>query len=136
NDIARGVSVAAIENNLTMLADLAVANHIKPIFASILPVSDYHKDRNPAYEMTRTRPPATIREINTWLQAMCKSRDLTYCDYFSALADAQGFLQAEYADDGLHPNAAGYRVMGPLAQAAIDKAVAPVPGKKKRKSSS
>ncbi len=136
NDIARGVSVAAIENNLTMIADLAAANNIKPIFASILPVSDYHKDRNPAYEMSRTRPPATIREINAWIEALCKKRGFTYCDYFSALADAQGFLKAEYADDGLHPNAAGYRVMGPIAQAAVDHTVAPAPGKKRRKPAS
>ena len=30
------------------------------------------------------------------------------------------------SDDGLHPNAKGYRVMAPLAAAAIDKTLAPV----------
>lgn len=133
NDIARGVPVAAIENNLSMIADLAVANGIKPIFASILPVSDYHKDKDPSYEMTRTRPPATIREINTWLQAMCERRGFTYCNYVPALADEQGFLKADFANDGLHPNAAGYRAMGPVAQAAIDRTLAPVGKKKKPK---
>ena len=38
------------------------------------------------------------------------------------MVDAKGFLQAELADDGLHPNSAGYRVMAPVALAAIDKA--------------
>ena len=132
NDIARGVPVTTIQNNLAMLADLAAANGAKPIFASVLPVSDYHKDRNPAFEMTRTRPPATILELNKWIQDLCKQRGFLYVDYFSAAVDAQGYLKAELADDGLHPNAAGYRVMGPLAQEAIGRALAPPPKKGKR----
>jgi lysophospholipase L1-like esterase len=34
-------------------------------------------------------------------------------------------LTREYSDDGLHPNPGGYRVMAPLALAAIDKALGP-----------
>jgi lysophospholipase L1-like esterase len=33
-------------------------------------------------------------------------------------------LKRDLADDGLHPNDAGYKVMAPLAQAAIEKALA------------
>ena len=40
NDIARGTALATIQNNFTMIADLCVQHKIKPIFASILPVSD------------------------------------------------------------------------------------------------
>ncbi len=134
NDIARGVLVSTIRNNLSMIADLAAANRIKPIFASILPVSDYHKDKDPSYEMSKTRPPATILELNQWIESMCRQRGFTYCDYFSGLVDAQGFLKAEYANDGLHPNADGYRVMGPIAQAAIDRTVLPTPRKRSKKS--
>lgn len=122
NDIARGVPPAVIQNNLSMMADLAVFHKIKPIFASILPVSDHHKDKNPRFAMTGTRPPATIRQLNDWLRRMCEQRGLIYLDYFSQMVDAAGFLQAELADDGLHPNSAGYRVMAPLALAAIDRA--------------
>jgi lysophospholipase L1-like esterase len=133
NDIARGVDLTTIENNLLMMADLAAAHHIKPIFASILPVSDYHKDKDPAYEMTRTRPPGAILQVNSWLQSLCKQRGFTYCDYFSAMVDARGYMKAELADDGLHPNAAGYRIMGPIAQAAIDRTVPAVSEGKKQK---
>jgi lysophospholipase L1-like esterase len=45
----------------------------------------------------------------------------TYLDYFSAMVDDKGYMKKELADDGLHPNAAGYKVMAPLVQAAIDK---------------
>jgi len=134
NDIARGVSLETIKNNLTMIADLAEAHQIKPLFASLLPVSDYHKDRNPQYERSKQRPPAAIRELNAWLSGFCRQRGYPYVDYFSALADSSGMLKAELADDGLHPNSAGYRVMAPLALEAIDqtlKALEPKPRKKR-----
>jgi lysophospholipase L1-like esterase len=120
NDIARGVAVETIENNLTMIADLCEFHKIKVILASILPVSDHHKDKNPRFEMTVGRPPAVIRQLNTWIAAFAKKRGFTYLNYYDAMVDEGGFLKAELADDGLHPNSAGYRIMAPLAQAAID----------------
>jgi len=127
------VGAAAIQNNLAMLADLAVANGIRPLLASILPVSDHHREKDPAFEMTLARSPAVIREINKWLQEFCQRRGFTYVDYFTAMADGQGFLKAELADDGLHPNSGGYRVMAPIAQTALDSVLTPAPGKRTRK---
>lgn len=127
NDIALGVPLRAIQNNLTMIADLAAFHRIQPLFASLLPVSDHHKDDNPAWEQTKRRPPAAIRELNAWIASFCRQRNYVYVDYFSALADSSGYLRADLADDGLHPNAAGYRLMAPLALAAIEKALAPAP---------
>jgi acyl-CoA thioesterase-1 len=133
NDIARGVAVEAIKNNLTMIGDLAEFHKIKALFASILPISDYHKDVNPRFEMSKTRPPAVILELNRWLQQFCAQRGFTYVDYFSQMVDQAGFIKPELADDGLHPNSAGYRVMAPIAQAAIDAIVTkPAQARKKR----
>ena len=73
--------------------------------------------------------------LNAWLQSMCKQRGFTYADYFSATVDAEGFLKSEFANDGLHPNADGYRVMGPVAQSAIDRTLVPSTKKRGRKSS-
>ncbi|HEX8983898.1 MAG TPA: GDSL-type esterase/lipase family protein [Bryobacteraceae bacterium] len=133
NDIARGVPLKIIEDNLAMIAMLAAAQNVKPLLASVLPVSDYHKDQNPAFEMSRVRPPQTIRALNDWIRAFCVQRNYTYVDYFTPTADAQGFLKAELADDGLHPNGVGYRVMAPVALAAIDKALGAGSGGKRRK---
>jgi lysophospholipase L1-like esterase len=33
-------------------------------------------------------------------------------------------LKRDLADDGLHPNVSGYKVMAPLAEGAIEKALA------------
>ncbi|MCX6623802.1 MAG: GDSL-type esterase/lipase family protein [Acidobacteria bacterium] len=113
NDLARGTPLNIIQNNLTMIADLAEYHKIKPIFASILPVDDYHQPQ------TRRRPPEQIKAMNQWLQQLCARRHFTYLDYFSRLVDAKGLLQEKLSDDGLHPNSAGYRIMAPLAQEAI-----------------
>lgn len=133
NDIARGISVGVIENNLAMIADLAKAHNITPVFASVLPVSDYHKDENPAWEMTKRRPLETIRTLNAWIQNFCRERNYVYADYFAALVDKAGFIRTDAANDGLHPNSTGYRLMAPVALAAIDKAVPAAPEKGKRR---
>jgi lysophospholipase L1-like esterase len=127
NDIARGTPLETIQNNLTMIADLAEAHKIKPLFASLLPVSDYHR------QQTKRRPPETIRALNDWIRRFCALRNLVYVDYYSQLVDASGFLKADYADDGLHPNPGGYRMMAPVALEAIEKAVKPEAPKKKRR---
>ncbi len=125
NDLARGVPVAAIESNQQMLADAAAANKIKVVLASLTPVSDHHKDRDPAFERTPQRPPASIQALNEWLRTFCSQRGYGYVDYFAATVDPAGQFNEDLSDDGLHPNAKGYRVMAPLAALAIDKILAP-----------
>ena len=121
NDIANGTAARQIEDNLAMMGDLAKAHGIKVVFASITPVSDYHKDADPRYEMTKGRPPATIQAINSWIQTLCLNGGFAWMDYYSVLADPMGQLAADFSDDGLHPNAKGYRVMSPVVIAAIDR---------------
>ncbi len=124
NDIANGVAVSQIEDNLAAMGDLAKAHGIKVLLASITPVSDYHKDADPRYEMTKGRPPATILAIDRWIQTLCLTQGYTYVDYYSAMVDPAGQLRADLSDDGLHPNAKGYRVMSPVALAAVSRVVA------------
>jgi acyl-CoA thioesterase I len=119
NDIAAGVSPNQVEDNLAMIGDLAKAHGIKPVFASILPVNDYHKDADPGYEMTPLRPPAVIRSINTWLRTWCQSQGFVFMDYYTSMIDSADRMQSDLSDDGLHPNAKGYRVMSPIALEAI-----------------
>ena len=126
NDLARNVTVETIKNNITMISELAEAHKIKVILTSILPVSDHHMDKNPNYEMTKIRPPAKILEINAWMADYAKQKGFIYCNYYDELADSGGQLKAELAPDGLHPNAEGYKIMAPLAQAAIERALTPV----------
>lgn len=133
NDIARGVSPETIQNNLTMMCDLAGVHKIRVILASILPVSDHHKDVNPAFEQTKRRPLPAILEMNRWIQSFCEKRGYIYLNYFPALAGPDGQLAPNLAGDGLHPNAAGYRVMAPLALSAIEKALGPAKPEPRRR---
>ena len=72
-------------------------------------------------------PPDAIKALNAWMAAFAKQRGLGYCNYYDAVRDGAEMLRTDLADDGLHPNSAGYRIMAPLALASIDSAVKPPP---------
>lgn len=132
NDIAGNtgaMTLKSIEGNLASMVELARANNINVVLSSILPVSDYNKNKaGEAIVRTVQRPPAQILELNNWMKKYAADKNLIYLDYFSATVDDKGFLKAEIADDGLHPNAKGYEIMKPLAEASVKDAL-----KKKQK---
>jgi lysophospholipase L1-like esterase len=123
NDIA-GVtgrtSNEDIEANYASMAELARAHRIRIVFASLLPVHNYTHD---AQESFTLRPRDRILALNKWLKDYCAANRFVYLDYFSALVDAQGMLKRALSDDGLHPTDAGYKIMAPLAEKAIQKAL-------------
>ena len=123
NDIAGNTGPTRIEDieaNYTSLAELAKASGIAVVFSSVLPVHNYTPK---AQEFFAQRPPEKIVELNHWLKTYSAAHGCVYLDYFSAMVDKSGLLQKELADDGLHPNQAGYKLMVPLAEAAISKAM-------------
>lgn len=132
NDISANTGVVTnefIQGNIRSIVEIAHANGINVILASILPVSDYNKNaKGEVINRTTQRPPARILELNKWIKAYCDEKGLIYLDYFSATVDDKGFLKAELANDGLHPHAEGYKIMQKLAAEAIAKAL-----KKKQK---
>lgn len=123
NDIA-GVtgrtSNEDIEANYASMAELARAHHIRMVFASILPVHNYTHDADESFAL---RPRDRILALNKWLKNYCAKNGFVYLDYFRALVDERGMLKRTLADDGLHPTDAGYKVMAPLAEKAIQKAL-------------
>jgi lysophospholipase L1-like esterase len=123
NDIAGNsgpISNEDIEANYASLAELARANNIRVVFASILPVYNYTAR---SLEFFNSRPMDKILALNKWLQDYCDKNNLVYLDYFSAVVDDKGMLKQDLADDGLHPNKAGFALMAPLAEKAIAKAL-------------
>lgn len=127
NDIAGNtgpISLDAIEGNIASMAELARANGINVVLSSILPVSDYNKDKTgKQIVQTVRRRPEQILELNRWIKGYAAEHRLVYLDYFSATVDDKGFFKEDIANDGLHPNARGYAIMKPLAEDAIDKAL-------------
>lgn len=127
NDISANtgpMTLGEIEGNLASMVELAHANGINVVVASVLPVSDYNTNKD-GKQIVRTvqRPPAQILALNDWLKKFAAERKLVYLDYFTATVDDKGFLKAELANDGLHPNEKGYAVMKPLAAEAVQKAL-------------
>ncbi len=111
---------AMIEDNLASMIEIAQANKIAVVVASLLPTTDDKRGKDGAPIVRSVdRPPAVIKEINEWMAAQARKKRVVFLDYTRTLADAEGKLRAELTDDGLHPNAAGYAVMAPLAEKAI-----------------
>jgi lysophospholipase L1-like esterase len=125
NDIAGNtgpMSNEEIQNNLASMAELASANNIRVVLSSITPVSAYHAAPNTPPQTTR-RPVARIKAVNDWMKSYAAANKHVYLDYYSAMIDGSGMLKTEFSEDDLHPNAAGYKVMAPLAESAIAQAL-------------
>jgi acyl-CoA thioesterase I len=123
NDIAGNtgpISNQDIEANLASMAELARVHRIRMIVSSVLPVNNYTPVPHDFFEQ---RPLERILALNSWLKDYCTKNHLTYLDYFSAMVDSKGLLRRDLANDGLHPNQAGFAVMAPLAEKAIERTV-------------
>jgi lysophospholipase L1-like esterase len=116
NDIAGNTGPSTsemIEDNFRSMAEIAKANGIRVILASVLPVAQY------PWRPEVLDVPAKIAVVNAWLKNYCAQEKLTYLDYWSAMAGPDGGMKPGISKDGVHPNAAGYAIMQPLAEAAI-----------------
>lgn len=99
------MTLEEIEGNIVSMVELAEANHIRALVGSVLPVNDY------ANINTGRRSPRRIVGLNARLHEYCASGRCAYLDFFSPMLDSGGFLRRDLSADGLHPNAAGYKLM-------------------------
>jgi lysophospholipase L1-like esterase len=119
NDIAGNTgpsTLEMIEDNLASMAELAKSNGIAVVLSSVLPVWDY--PWKPGLE-----PAPKIIALNKWMKDYAQRNGMVYLDYHSAMSDSHGGMRPELANDGVHPNEAGYRLMAPLAERAIAEAL-------------
>jgi len=119
NDIAGNTgpsTLEMIEDNLQSMAELGRASHIRVILASVLPAADYPWRKG-------LEPAPKIQALNAWIENYCAANHLIYLDYYTAMADADGGMKPGISKDGVHPNAAGYAIMTPLAEQALAKAL-------------
>ncbi len=119
NDVAENTGPMTPEMTLDdfrSMAEMARANHIQVVVASILPAGDFswHKGLEPAPK---------IRSLNSLLKAWCKREGIVWVDYYTPMADESGAMKPGLSADGVHPNAAGYAIMAPLAEAGIRQAL-------------
>jgi lysophospholipase L1-like esterase len=121
NDIARNTgaeTIEMVEDNIRAMCELAASHNIKIILSLVTPVSDYTKRKQ-----TEHRPPADIVNLNHWIESYARDVHAQVADYYTALVDDKGMLREGSSDEGLHPNAQGYELMAPVAEAAIERAL-------------
>ncbi|HEX8451818.1 MAG TPA: SGNH/GDSL hydrolase family protein [Longimicrobium sp.] len=119
NDIAGNTGPATLEmiqDNIASMTELAQANGIRVVLASVLPAFRYRW--KPELE-----PAPIIVALNTWIRDYAVSHGAVYLDFHTAMADERQGLRGDLSADGVHPHEAGYRVMAPLAERAIAQAL-------------
>jgi lysophospholipase L1-like esterase len=119
NDLARMLGPGTrgtFSDNVTSMTELAQANRIQVVLASMLPVCDCFT------EQTALRSQVRLNDWNQWIQEYAAASGSVHLDYFSALANGRDFKR-DLTVDGLVPNEAGYAVMAPLAERAIAQAL-------------
>ncbi|MGH9610125.1 MAG: SGNH/GDSL hydrolase family protein [Bryobacteraceae bacterium] len=119
NDIAGNTGPSTnkqIEDNFKSMVAIAKQNHIKVVLASLTPARAY--PWRPG-----VHPVQRILALNAWIKQEAAQNGLVFLDYFSAMAGSQDGMKPDLTVDGVHPNAKGYRVMAPLAEKAIRKAL-------------
>ena len=120
NDIAGNTGPITIENtaeNIISMAEIAKANNIKVYICSTLPAIDF--PWSPGLE-----PAPKVINLNKILKQYCENNNIKYVDYFSAMVDDKGGLKVpEFttANDLVHPNLAGYKVMEKIILSALEK---------------
>ncbi len=118
NDVAENtgpMTLEQTEDNLAAMAEMATANHIKVLLCSVLPAYDFpwHPGMAPAPKVVA---------LNSWIKSYAAEKGHEYVDYYTPMKDDRGGLPATLSKDGVHPLPAGYAIMAPLAEAAIEKA--------------
>jgi lysophospholipase L1-like esterase len=119
NDIAGNTgpsTLEMIEDNLASMTELAKANGIRVVLASVLPAADYPWKRG-------LEPGPKIVALNAWIKQYAERAGAVYLDLHTPMANEQHGMKSELSGDGVHPNIAGFRLMSPLTERAIAEAL-------------
>ena len=119
NDIAGNTgpsTLEMIEDNLASMAELAKENGIVAVMSSVLPVYDYPWKHG-------LEPAPKIIALNKWMKEYAAKHGAIYLDYHSAMSDERGGMRPGLSSDGVHPTEAGYLVMAPMVEKAIQRAL-------------
>jgi lysophospholipase L1-like esterase len=98
------------------MCEIAWSHRIRIVLGSVPPASKYWW--HPGIE-----PKAQALALNDWLRGYARSIHAQFADYATPFVDAEGNVKPELARDEVHPTPAGYALMRPIAQAAIDQSV-------------
>jgi lysophospholipase L1-like esterase len=119
NDIAGNtgpMSTQMSEDNVRAMTAIAQRNSIKVLIASVPPAGKF-----PWSPGVETRGP--IAELNRRLKRVAHETRATFVDYRPVLDDGSGAMRPGFADDGVHPTAAGYEAMAKVIDPILARAL-------------
>ncbi|MBV8971091.1 MAG: GDSL family lipase [Sphingomonadaceae bacterium] len=113
-DIEKGDAFVPEETVATVaaMAGRARTAGAKVVIGSVLPAIDYPW-------RSGVMPAPKVAALNQALKAMADANHYVFADYYAVLVGPDGGMRAGLARDGVHPLAVGYRLMDPVADAAI-----------------
>ena len=103
--------------NIKSMSELARANNIKVILASVHPCDEFPW-RKEVKDVANK-----IIQLNAMIQAYTQENNLIYLDYHTAMKNERNGMNKELAGDGVHPTHAGFQMMALLADTAIQEAL-------------
>jgi lysophospholipase L1-like esterase len=115
NDLAGNTgpsSAQDFKNNIMAIVELARAQHIRVLLASIPPARAFPWKPG-------MHPASDIVALNRWLRSYARASGSQYVDYYAVLADPDGGFQSALSNDGVHPNRDGYIKMKALVLKAL-----------------
>ena len=118
NDIAHNtgpMTAQDSQNNVMAMCEIAAAHKLGIVLGSVPPAAKY-------WWKPEAQPKPEALAMNEWLRQYAKQVGAKYADYAAVLTDANGDVKLDLAKDQVHPTAAGYAAMRPVAEAAISKA--------------
>jgi len=119
NDIAGNTGPTPLEiifKNIVSMVELARASKIKVVLSSVLPAYDF--PWRPGLQ-----PAEKVVSLNAMIKDYADKNKIVYADYFSAMVDERKGMKKGLSSDEVHPTLEGYKIMEPIAVAAITKAM-------------
>jgi lysophospholipase L1-like esterase len=122
NDVYPGWQLSDTSKNIEAMVEEAKKNHIAVVIGTIPPWGPgaLPEEADPSPQRFQR-----IDQLNQWLTQFAADQGIQIVDYHSLLAAANGenYIPA-LTVDGVHPSAAGYAVMTPHTEQAIQAALA------------
>jgi lysophospholipase L1-like esterase/dienelactone hydrolase len=103
--------------NIQSMVEIAKANGLIVILASILPATNFEWRRSVGNRSDM------IVDLNKRIKAYADKNKLSYIDYHTAMKNDKNGMNPDLAEDGVHPTMKGYKIMEALVEEAIGKAL-------------
>lgn len=115
NSIRGGVSAGEVIESLELIKQKCQENGILPIFLTLPPVNPERIQRV-FNQPTADNWQEELKQVNAYIR-----KQPYYVDIYANLVDERGLLPVKYAQDGLHPDIAGKKVMARSVQSFLKK---------------